>query len=324
MSLEFDHFIGLNSLFQGAIFHPDGIKYIFTAGANVVVGDLIDPHLQHFLRGHDDAVTSVALSSRGRLIASGQRGERSDVLVWDYESRQQLYRFEEHDGQIISLAFSDDEKILASLGADGNMILWDMSNGCIIVSTSKLPQGTCVAAFAGFIRDIKRRDTSHYQLCTAGEDGVTIWDIDPYNGEMVPFKLQGDVRATLTRHVTALSFSDDREYLFAATTSGDYLIANFKSQRILKSVQATKMALHTIMTHGDRIVIGCGDKTIKIYGPNGEYLNEVKLDGAIVGLTMSPDKLEVRGVFHVFLYLNSHLVGIGNNFLWFNSSSELK
>jgi WD40 repeat protein len=293
MSLEFDHFIGLNTLFQGAQFHPDGMKYIFSAGASVVIGDLIDPHLQHFLRSHDDTITSISLSPQGRLIASGQRGEHSDVLVWDYGSRQLLYRFEEHDGQIKALAFSDDEKILATIGADENMIFWDMSNGCIIVATNKLPPGTTSLGFCGFIRDIKRRDTSHYQIVTAGADGIVIWDLNPYDGDLQSFKVLGDARATLNRHITAVAFSDDKEYMFAATTSGDYLVAAFKTQRILKVVQATKMAIHTIMTHKERVVLGCGDNSLKIYGAQGEFLSELKLDGGVVGLSMSPDKLEV-------------------------------
>lgn len=295
MALEFDHFIGLNAIYQGALFHPDGNKYIFSSGANVIIGDLIDPHIKNFLRGHDDVVTSLALSSQGRLIASGQRGEHSDILLWDYHSKSLLYRFEEHDGKILSLSFSDDEKILGSIGDDHQMIFWDMSNGCIIISTCKLPVGTNIVAFAGFIRDIKRRDTSHYQICTAGgqEGGIMIWDLDPYQGELNAFKIVGDARGTISRIFTSLSFSEDKEYVYGATTSGDYLVASFKTQRFIKNVSATKMALNTIMTHQDRIVLGCGDKTIKFYGPNGEYLSEMTLDGAVIGLSMSPDKLEV-------------------------------
>jgi WD40 repeat protein len=295
MSLEFDHFIGLNTIHQGALFHPDGAKYIFSSGANVVIGDLIDPHLQHFLRGHDDCVTCLALSPSGQYIASGQRGENSDVIVWDYANRSLLYRFEEHDGLIQTLGFSEDNKILATIGSqDNQMILWDLSNGCIIVSTAKLPPGTTTLAFNGFVRDIKRRDTSHYQLITAGADGVMIWDVDPFQGELLCAKMLGDTRGTITRHVTALAFSEDREYLFGATTSGDFMIGSFKNSRILKAVPATRMALQSIMTHRDRIIIGCGDKTIKVYNINGDFLQETRLDGAVVGLSMSSDKLEVR------------------------------
>jgi len=296
MSLEFDHFIGLNTIPQGALFLPDGQKYIFSSGANVVIGDLLDPHSQEFLRGHDDIVTCIAVSSQGRFIASGQRGENADIVVWDCQTMQEVYRFEEHDHMIQSLAFSHDEKMLASIGSteDGNLILWDMSNGCIISSSHKLPADTVYVGFAGFIKDIKRRDTNHYQLCTAGKDGVLIWDIDPYQGDILSFKLQGDARGTISRVITSLAYSPDYEYLYGATTSGDFIIGQFKTQRILRSIQATRMALHAILVQNNTIVIGCGDKTIKLYNLNGDFLTQVELDGGVIGLSLSPDQLEVE------------------------------
>ncbi len=294
MSLEFEHFIGLNTIQQGALFHPNGQKYVFSSGAKVVIGDLMDPHQQDFLRSHDDVVTALALSPRGNMIASGQRGEHSDICIWNFETKERLFKFEEHDHMIQCLAFSDDEKILASIGNsdDGNLILWDTSNGCIITS-ARIPTGTNFIIFNGFMRDIKRRDTSHYQLLSAGVDGIIIWDLDPYTGEMVSSKMAADARATLNRIYTSLSFSDDKEVMFGATTSGDYVIATMKAQRILKTTQATRMALHTIVTHHDRVLIGCGDKTIKIYNVNGDYVNQIVLDGAVIGLSLSSDKLEV-------------------------------
>lgn len=168
MSLEFEHFIGLNTIAQAALFHPNpsgsGFKYLFSSGANVVIGDLEDPHSQEFLRGHDDNVSCLAVSSTGRFVATGQRGEHADIYVWDYSTKKAIYRFEEHDRLIVALSFSDDEHILASIGEDGNMILWDMSNGCIICSAARLPAGTTCVQFAGFIRDIKRRNTDRYQV----------------------------------------------------------------------------------------------------------------------------------------------------------------
>lgn len=332
MALDFDHFIGLNIIPQGSLFHPDGQKYVFSSGANVVIGDLLDPHAQEFLRRHDDVVTSIAVSPNGRFIASGQKGENADIYVWDYQSRQVIYRFEEHDHMIQGLAFSQDEKMLASLGnnEDGNLILWDMSNGCIIVSSHKVPPDTVYIGFSGFVKDIKRRDTNHYQLCTAGKDGILIWDIDPFLGDMIPYKLQGDARGTISRTITALAYSPDYEYLYGATTSGDFIIGQFKTQRILRSIQATKMALHTIVALNDTVMIGCGDKTIKFYNTNGDFINQLELDGGVVGLSLSPDKMEVSYLFFCTLnpIVNSlrtliyDLLGIGNNFLWFRRTCQ--
>lgn len=298
MSLDFEHFIGLNAIPQGALFHPDGQKYIFSSGAMVVIGDLTDPHSQEFLRGHDDTISVIKISRSGNLIASGQKGLHADILVWDYQTRRLLYRFEEHDHMIQDVDFSDDGKILASLGGadDGNLIVWDMSNGCIITSAAKLLPGTTCLSFAGFVRDIKRRDTSHYQLITGGRDGViTIWDLDPYTGEMLNTRVATDnARAMLTRHITSFAISGDKEYLYAGTTSGDYLIVSLRSQRITRAVTATRMAVHNLVWARDTVILGCGDKGVKVYQSNGDFIRQVELDGGVIGMSLSVDQLEVR------------------------------
>ena len=264
-SVEFEHFIGINTIPSSTHFHPNGQKYIFSSGASLVIGDLIDPHAQEFLRRHDDAITCTALSRSGQLIASGQKGENADVFIWDYATQKVMHRFEEHDFGIQSIAFSEDEKLFASIGneEDGKLIVWDLSNGCILAS-SKIALGTVTVRFAGFVKDIKRRNTSHYLLCTAGLDGVVLWDLDPYSGDFLPLKLVGEARATITRHVTDVAFSDDREYLYGATTSGDFIVGNVRSNKIVQAIQATKMQLNAILYHENGVVIGCGDASIKL------------------------------------------------------------
>lgn len=298
-SIEFEHFIGLNCMPTSTIFHPDGQKYISSNGANVVIGDLIDPHSQQFLRKHDDTVSALALSPSGNFIASGQCGENADVLVWDFHSQRIMYRFEEHDFGVVALSFSHDEKIFASLGHadDGKIIIWDLSNGCIIAAATNLQPGVLCLKFAGMVKNIKRRDTDHYQLCSAGRDGVVVWDLDPYTGDFLPQKLLGEARATISRVVTDICFSDDYEYLYAATTSGDYLIASIRSLKIMRAIQATRKQLNSIMYYNGGVVIACGDATVKLYNVNAEMYGEVKLDGDVISLSPSADRLEVIKTF---------------------------
>ena len=82
----------------------------------MIVADLLDPHNQVFLRGHDDFITTVDVSPSGRYIASGQRGENADVIVWDFEEKRLLYRMQSHDAGVAVVAFSHDEKLLLSVG----------------------------------------------------------------------------------------------------------------------------------------------------------------------------------------------------------------
>jgi WD40 repeat protein len=294
-AVEFEHFIGINTIPKCTHFHPNGQKYIFSSGASLVIGDLIDAHTQEFLRQHDDAITAIAVSSSGRMIASGQQGENSDVIIWDFETKKVMHTLEEHDYRVQDIAFSDDEKLVVTIGneEDGKMIIWDLSNGCIVSSCGKLALGTTFVCFAGYVKDIKRRNTSHYLLCSAGADGIVLWDLDPYSGDLLPLKLLGEARATITRQVTAVSFSDDKEYLYGATTSGDFIVGSVRSNKIVQVIQATKMQLSAILYHSTGVVIGCGDASIKMYTHAGEFQGQLKLDGPVINLSSSPDRLEV-------------------------------
>jgi WD40 repeat protein len=302
MSIEFEHFIGVNTIQSGVIFHPNGENYIFSNGTSVIIGDLLDSHKQQFLKKHDDFVTCLAVSQSGKLIASGQLGDNSDIYVWDFEMKCVIYKFEEHDHKIQAIAFSDDERILATIGNsdDDKLIVWDLSNGCIIASAYKLPVGTTCLSFGGFVRDIKRRDTNHYLLCTAGIDGLVIWDLDPFSGDLVPQKIVAEARATMSRQVTAVAFSDDKEFIYAATTSGDYIVASMRSKKIVQAVQATRMSTNSILSLNDgEVILGCGDNSVKLYDANGEFKSQIQVDGSVTCLSLSPDKLEVLSLTSV-------------------------
>ena len=269
--------------------------YVGSAGGNVILTDLMDSSKQTFLRGHSENVTCLAVSKSGALLASGQKGDESNVYVWDFETNQQLFCLEEHDHAVQAVAFSHDEKILATVGdsEDRKLYLWDMSTGNIVAFSNRLPVGTLCAQFGGFVRDLKRRDTDHYLLCTGGKEGLMLWDLDPYEGELLPMRLGMDARASLSRTVTSLAFSTDGEYVYGATVTGDFLVASMKKNKILNSVQATKLGLTSVLARNDGgVLVGCGDSSIKIFDSNLDYEGEIKLDGIVVGLCGSADGLE--------------------------------
>lgn len=96
-----------------------------------MTGDLNDPHSQHFLTAHDDLITCIAISNMGGLIASGQKGDNSDVVIWDYNAKKAIYRLSEHDYAVQNLAFSHDDKLLISTGnqLDGKLFIWNTATG---------------------------------------------------------------------------------------------------------------------------------------------------------------------------------------------------
>lgn len=95
--LEMEHAIGYSGKVQfnhqnlqiakSVLLLPNGYEYICIAGASLIITDIRDSHKQSFLQGHDDQITCLAVSNQGDLIASGQRGDNSDVIIWDYHGK---------------------------------------------------------------------------------------------------------------------------------------------------------------------------------------------------------------------------------------------
>ena len=124
--MELEHAIGFyGHASQPLHVHPDGESIVYVLGGCIVVSQLKNTHNQTFLRGHDDLITCLDVSSSGALIASGQTGDNADVVVWEYlpgaadesqpPSGRELYRLQEHDGGILFCHFTQDERFLLTV-----------------------------------------------------------------------------------------------------------------------------------------------------------------------------------------------------------------
>ena len=132
-SVELEHMLG-NKI--AAQCHPsDERVYVTALGPLVVIADVLDPHAQHFLRAHDADVTALEVSSSGRFLASGQARSPnapsgdSVVIVWDFAQRRAVYNFYGILGGVTHVRFSPDEKMLAAVGVDMNVFVWDLATG---------------------------------------------------------------------------------------------------------------------------------------------------------------------------------------------------
>jgi WD40 repeat protein len=237
---------------------PASDRFVAAVGACAVVNSMTDPHSQTFLRGHRGNISVMALgntagggngagagassSSAGRpLLATGERGFDSDVVVWDLTAGTVLHRFQEHDHGITSLAFSHDDRLLLSVGAaaDGHFIVWDLATGGVLTRQRHDPSPMAVACFGGFARELKGRDTGLYLFATGGSKGLSLWTLDPITGACARERIAQPVASSLARDYVSLAFSPCRSWLYAGSASGDVVLVHVKSQAVYHSTFAS-------------------------------------------------------------------------------------
>ena len=155
------------------------------------------------LRGHAGAVTAVAFSPDGTILASASAD--STIRFWDMPGGRESRVLRGHKGQVNALAFSPDSKQLISGGVDGTIRVWTTKEGSESHSISLDAPVTAVA----WSQDGKF-------LAGAFEKTVRVFDARTWK--------PGLLRLHAGR-VTACSFSPDNRWVVSAglisTTLGE-------------------------------------------------------------------------------------------------------
>lgn len=124
---------GLNQGPFGFIkFSPDG-QYLACSGEETFMFDLKrgEIHVQLSLPQEYEGLHSTAFSTCGKYIAGGAWWEEGlnkvPVCLWEITTGKLLASILGHPTDIQALAFSPDNKLLASASYDGSILLWDLT-----------------------------------------------------------------------------------------------------------------------------------------------------------------------------------------------------
>jgi RNA polymerase sigma factor (sigma-70 family) len=110
------------------IFSPND-RVLATSGNNSIrLWDLKTGQELHADDGHASDVDAVAVSTDGRIVASGSADDHT-VRIWDRATGRQLHMLAGHKDSICAVALSPDGKTLFSGSWDGTIRQWDMASG---------------------------------------------------------------------------------------------------------------------------------------------------------------------------------------------------
>ncbi len=162
---------------------PNGRIVAVGEGTDFILWDMLKgQQIGSPLNGLTDAVSSLAFSSDGKILASGGASrskiradadkDSNNIILWNMATHQPIgLPLLGHTDSLTSLAFSPNSKMLASGGFEGTIILWDVERGQQLGIPFKVHNNLVKNLL--FSKDGKT-------LISASDDGsVVLWDVNP-------------------------------------------------------------------------------------------------------------------------------------------------
>ena len=147
----------------------DGTLLAFGWKKDVYLWDLCTGQLLWQLKGHTDLVINVAISAKGKLLASSSYD--GTARLWDIVSGREVQQLIGYDSGVYNFAFSPDGKLVASFIEDGNpgktVQLWDVTTG---MEVQELYGHERFVDSVAFSSDGKL-------IASASSDTIRLWDV---------------------------------------------------------------------------------------------------------------------------------------------------
>jgi WD40 repeat protein len=253
---------------------PDRALLIAGGGAS-----LIDLRSARPLWTIDCPARRAALSPSGRLLAIAGGAQ---IFLWDLQDGRMRSQLSGHGGPISALAFSPDERSLASASHDRTVRLWRAGDDAAALANPLLAS---VPAHPDQVTSVVFSPDGAL-LATGGADRtVRIWRT-----------LDRALVQTLSGHggtVEALAFSPDGTMLAAGSRGRSLRLWAAHGWRLIHSIDGHAGAVETLAfsPNGDLVASGATDRSTRIWQVADGALRRTLAghSGAVMGLCFSSD-----------------------------------
>lgn len=261
-----------------------------------------------------DAIWSVAVSHSGQYWVAGSK--RGEARVWRDGGRTLHLVWQAHTDTTSTLAFSPDERLLASGSWDGSLKLWNLERGTLLWErlTSNIncvafaPDGSLLANGGDDAGIQIWHVTSETLVQTLADQGGAVhalaWSPDGkllassgFDGRICVWEIQKSIcLQTLEAHtnwVTGLAFAPNGSRLASASWDRTVRLWDMASGQLLQTLTGhTDRVLRVAWSPDGRLVASAGfDKTIRLWNVERESYQAV-LHGHtadVYTITFTPD-----------------------------------
>jgi WD40 repeat protein/serine/threonine protein kinase len=268
---------------RGLVFSPDGYRLFSCAHDGTVrVWDATPLGQQEdedclTLHGHSDEVTCVAYSPRDPAVV-GSASVDGTVMLWDTRTAKAVRTIRDLGGSVMCLAFSPDGHLLATVGQEKGVKIWDTQSGNLLKTLSGDERSGELSVT--FLPDGRR-------LAAAGWDYVVrIWDVQ--NSKLI-HRLPGHTWA-----IYGLAASADGRDVASASLEGTVRLWDVESGKEAAGPPLPKRAhgwCVAFSRDGRQLAWSCMDRSVKIWDTSKRKFLHAPTDATGVprSLAFSPD-----------------------------------
>lgn len=209
--------------------------------------------------------------SNSRWLAYGSR--EHELVIYDIEKRQEVYRFKGHQNLIFKIAFSPSGNYIASASADHTVKIWDVRNSQMVADLSH----------EGRVLSLAWHPQEEYLVSGANNKIIYQWDLRTY-------RLQRRFHGH-TGPITALAYHPNGSMMLSGSLDGKLIIWDANSGDFIYRFDDHKLGITDFQFYENYLFSSSSDGFARLYDiEKKELLQSIDMQmGWLIAL--APDRL---------------------------------